>query len=275
MHSEATMRHRSGAVVVIALLVCGCSFEGAIDDGTLSMSDSDVVLEPGADPDLEGGDPAPQPSAQDKITHNGLAVEVLNTALADLQAEARGAFTGERLGSTAAGRTLREYVVACAFGPEDGGVLALASAWRSRPLGAEEGRWLSGCLIAHLNAAGVEVPISARGLRPELEPTPEVRQSYRVQEAAFYGDLFAAVQERFVCIGEDFSNIGDPDSWLQSRLCSWQEDCSIEPSGFCTGACMDAPGVWSDCSTYLDFDADAHDFRRYREVITIYLPERQ
>jgi hypothetical protein len=165
-------------------------------------------------------------------------------------------------------------VVACAFGPEDGGVLALAPAWLARPISAEEGRWLSGCLIGHLNAAGVEVPISARGPHPELEPTPEVRRTYRLQEAAFYGDLFAAVPERFVCIGEGFSDLADPDSWLQSRLCSWHDDCAIEPSGFCTGACLITPSVWSECTTYLDFDLDANDFRRYREVITIYLPEQ-
>jgi hypothetical protein len=93
---------------------------------------------------------------------------------------------GESLASTdllsdEGGRELLRYLVRCAL-PEGTeltgstgqasytfhGLVGLAPAWLDQPLKTSEQRWVSGCLLAHVNGYGVEVPISLRGQHPAL-----------------------------------------------------------------------------------------------------------
>ena len=84
---------------------------------------------------------------------------------------------GPDLEETEDGRELLSYVVRCALGPDEGlvasddgnqfdmpGALGLAPEWKNRPLDDDERYLISACLLAHVNAYGVSVPISVRAV---------------------------------------------------------------------------------------------------------------
>ena len=122
--------------------------------------------------------------------------------------------------ATAEGRDLMKYVARCALPPSatlrlddaDGtsvvGGLGLATDWLSQPLTRQGQRWLSACLLAHVNAFGEHVLISVRGAHPQLveSVTAEERQAMPVQEGAFFGNLFADEPIAYVCAGEGAVN---------------------------------------------------------------------
>jgi hypothetical protein len=253
------MRDRSGAVAAIVLAAAACQ--------------TPAIGEPGPSGRQEN----------DKIILNGLRVETFEAALPALVEEGGGPLTGERLTATADGRELLGYVARCALDVDQAvvgaggpywGELGLARDWLERAPTAAEGRWVSACLIASINADGATVPMSVRGPRPDLEPSDEVSAVYTLQEAAFFGDLFRPAPERFVCIGGAFSTdaLTDLESWYRQRLCSWQGGCAIQQQGFCTGLCRSVLGTYTDCNSWLDFDISTGDWRHYQEVVTIYLP---
>src|SRR5262249_53524270 len=83
------------------------------------------------------------------------------------------ALTDPSLASTAAKRTQLTYLVRCALPAElalytdqDGtrftfpGGLGLAPRWVDEAMTPSEERWVSACLLAHVNAVGTSVPIS-------------------------------------------------------------------------------------------------------------------
>jgi hypothetical protein len=108
-----------------------------------------------------------------------------------------------------------EYTVSCALAPGqsvdvavDGdtrtfdGSLGLAPAW-----GAEGGEcddtcmgWVSACLIARTNFEGESVPISLLGDHPGLEPSADESIVFPVEEATYFGDLFAETRVLYACL---------------------------------------------------------------------------
>src|SRR5690606_28611369 len=92
------------------------------------------------------------------------------------------------------GRDLLSYVARCALPEGDAlvaehggvtyefpGLLDLAPAWEDRALTAGEARQVSACLIAHVNAYGVSVPISLRSAGV-LDATAEEMSEFPVYE---------------------------------------------------------------------------------------------
>lgn len=108
-----------------------------------------------------------------------------------------------------------EYTVSCALAPGqsvdvavDGdvrtfeGSLALAPAW-----GAEGGEcdatcmgWVSACLIARTNFKGESVAISLLGDHPGLGPSADESIAFPVEEATYFGDLFAEPKGMYACL---------------------------------------------------------------------------
>jgi hypothetical protein len=164
------------------------------------------------------------------------------------------------------------------------GGLGLAPAW-----GATGGscdlscqRWVTGCLLARTNYAGVSVPISIRGPHAALTVSSTEKRDYAAHEAAYYGNLFAETPELYACEGDDaiagiakarFCGVDNPDCPLvitgpchdaacakpaQSEACE-NRDAKLGYATACHTASF-ACGTWPD-------DASA----TFAEVITVYV----
>jgi hypothetical protein len=121
------------------------------------------------------------------------------------------------------GRQILRYVISCAipsgitFVAEYDGVsyqflgdIGLAPAWMDRGLRETEQRWVSACLISRVNRFGVPVSISIRGPHKALKVSESEAYNYVVEEGAFYGNVFQAVDGAPIiwnaCSGRDQSS---------------------------------------------------------------------
>ncbi|HET6610841.1 MAG TPA: hypothetical protein VFG83_02580 [Kofleriaceae bacterium] len=296
-----TLRGAYCALAIGALLAAGaCS--GIIGDP------------PGTDPTA---DPAGRTNTADdqvvkshegKLSTNGLVLD--EGALAALSPAPLGdQWTGQNaialsptspmaaLAATPEGRELLRYVALCALDPEVtlvidqtspplrfAGLYALAPAWADSPLDDAGQRWVSACLLAHANATGDAVWVSLRGAHPGLSWDEAIRTDFPVQEAAYYGNLFAASPALFACLGQSLFNgqWATQDSYLNGRLCGVQESsCGLSQTGPCaslagtiggvpTGACEIAAGDgggFGNCHTARAGIASPV----LSEVVTVYL----
>jgi hypothetical protein len=111
--------------------------------------------------------------------------------------------------ATAEGRDYFTYIVSCAMPAgqvvvaTSGGVsynfpggLGLTPDWQSRALTGSEKRWVSACLLARVNAYGIEVAVSLRAEHPALAVGADEAATYGQAEGAFYGDVFATTDQK-------------------------------------------------------------------------------
>jgi hypothetical protein len=136
--------------------------------------------------------------------------------------------------STDAGREVFSAIVACAL-PEgttleadlpDGtfeffGDAGLAPEWIAQPLCAESQRWVSACLFSRVNSSDVAIPISVRGPNPALGADSDERETFSLQEGAFFGNYFTPKDDPiawFACRGIDKAR-GDAGD-LANRNCA-------------------------------------------------------
>jgi hypothetical protein len=203
------------------------------------------------------------------------APELDETAYISLNALAPGALldNGDALNALAAdaldgattalvdsepGRMLLSYVVRCALrageqasfpraGGSDlvySGLVGIARSWKGSPLGGSGQRLMTGCLMAHVNAVGTQVPISVRSASLGGTPLTE-KLLFPSQEMAVYGNFFAPATERdlFVCFGQAVAQslggsgglgtaLGLP-SYLDYRMCAVSESCGFQRVGAC------------------------------------------
>ena len=178
------------------------------------------------------------------------------------------------LQEAADGRALSPYLVKCALpaqrqiAAEDEklpGGLGLAPEWLERPMTAKERRWISACLLALMNASGEHVEVSLAGGHDNL---PSSAEEPVFREGAFYGDLFGAEPESFVCSGDEDV---EHSSARAKRVCTEPagegvSKCQMAHAGRCETACADGRAHDSGFGKCLGGD------RRYDEVITIFLP---
>jgi hypothetical protein len=184
------------------------------------------------------------------------------------------------LASTATKRELLTYLVRCAL-PENitlytqhgaerftfKGSMGLAPRWLYEAMTPSEERWVSACLLAHVNYFGRTVPISLRA-NPPVVPTLAVsdgeQQDFSIFEGGFFGNLFQLSPVAYTCRGDR-----TPDQArnpiFQSRVCTHETGSStadgipITPCHFLvTGRCEDPASFTVD---------GIH----YTEVIFIYL----
>jgi hypothetical protein len=158
---------------------------------------------------------------------------------------------------TADGRELLKYIVTCAIPSgitllgehedvtyEFPGDIGLAPSWIDRALGESEQRWVSACLLARVNRFGIPVSISIRGPHKALKVSEAEARNYSVEEGAFYGNVFTAVEEPVVwnaCRGRDEA-ISESGT-LDLRDCSEPDPenpgftlCSLNYAGDCARA---------------------------------------
>jgi hypothetical protein len=169
------------------------------------------------------------------------------------------------LASTARKREQLTYLVRCAL-PEGvevytqqgadrftfPGRIGLAPRWVAEPMTPREERWVSACILAHVNAFGKHVQISLRATPPpvpELQASEEEQQAFPIFEGGFFGNLFAPTPVAYACQGVRTPEQAQ-DPVLQERVCTQATDAFTadgKPVTRCrfilTGPCEEAASV--------------------------------
>lgn len=188
-----------------------------------------------------------------------------------------GAGTGELLASEE-GREILAYVVQCAL--EDGdvltasvdgqtyefpGLLGLVPDWEHHGIDLDEQRLVSACLLAHVNAFGVSVPISVRA-HHVVTSTPQERRDYPVYEGTFFGQLFdGETMWAYACQGSLAEAALEHSYDRELRRCTDATDeCAIVTVGRCRDVCRERSQDegWTECWA---------DGVRYDDAISVYL----
>jgi hypothetical protein len=178
-------------------------------------------------------------------------------------------------------RELLKYVVSCALDKDDDvsiridghrydfpGELGLAPQWGGAHGSCDRScqRWVTACVLARVDAAGVKRTISLRGDNPALEPVKRELRQFTDREATYYGNLFVRDRPLYACLSPDKSE--DP------RVCGDSlADCPMTVVGSCDDACADEGpyGDYVGCSDR----GRAGRGTVYQESITVFLPKQQ
>jgi hypothetical protein len=201
----------------------------------------------------------------------------------------------------APGRELLSYMVKCALKSYQSlsvmhegvtytfqGQIGLAYDWISNPLtDPKKQRWVSACLLAHVNGYGIQVPISLRGSHPALYASDAEKAEFKVQETAFYGNVFVADPDAgstfFSCGGYGIGLLcgATPETLRPQRSCADAASCGLTFPGMCKNP-MTKQGNSCRVANYSGYlechetvsDAEglfASNATTYKEVITVYL----
>ena len=218
------------------------------------------------------------------LSANALSANALSANALSANALSANALTATALRDPLA-RQFLKYVVSCALPPDarlvigvDGtsysftGELGLAPEW-----GAEHGacdgdcqRWVSACVLARVDYAGVKRLISLRGDHRALRASARELRDYPVREATYYGNLFAEGQTRFLCLS--------PGQSSDERVCGPSlTSCPMTVMGSCASACrhMGPQGSFVDCAVAPSRARQSHcedDDGAIHHTVTVYLP---
>ena len=124
------------------------------------------------------------------------------------------------LAATAAKREQLKYLVRCASSADvalyadiDGerftfpGSIGLAPRWLTEAMAPSEERWVSACLLAHVNYFGKHVRISIRATAvsvPELKASADEQQTFSIFEGGFFGNPFRPLPSRLYPSGRAY-----------------------------------------------------------------------
>jgi hypothetical protein len=230
--------------------------------------------------------------ATNRLATNQLATDVLS---ADPSAQ--------ELLATPEGRDLYSYIVSCALPADvtivatvDGipyefpGSIGLAPRWLKHKLSRSGQGWVSACLLARVNAHDTVEPISMRGKTPALTTSPGELAAFPLQEAAFYGNVFAADSDPpdwNACRGQDQAlgetgglvdrDCGEPDPFDSAHTqCgfTYAGDCAdytpVIPTAYACKAYDPTGGFYLSCHAVPGLRKWPH-ARTYRQVITTYV----
>jgi hypothetical protein len=262
------LRNHSCFVAVGAMLlgsVAGCG--GEVDDDldtAVSSAITDNALSANA-------------LSANALSANALSANALSANALSANALSANALIANALRDPLA-REFLKYVVSCALDDGDdisvrvdgkkytfSGSLGLAPEWGAAR-GSCDGdcqRWVSACVLARVDFAGVKRPISLRGEHRALRPDPGELRDYRVAEGAYFGNLFVKNQPRYLCLA--------PGQDSNERVCGPSlKDCPMTVVGSCEDACahMGPNRSFAECST----SGEAGRHRVYEETITVFLP---
>jgi hypothetical protein len=211
------------------------------------------------------------------LTANALTANALTANALTANALTANALTANGLKDPLA-REFLKYAVSCAL-PEgtevsmklDGvrysfpGSLGLAPEWGKKN-GSCDGscqRWVSGCMLARVDAAGVKRDISIRGANPGLLPEKGELRAYPEREATYFGNLFIKGQPRFLCLS--------PDQTSNERVCGdSMTSCPMTVVGACQDACV-FEGLFGGFQLCSDAGKAWHG-TTYLESVTVFLP---
>jgi len=270
------MRH-SLCVALVALLPLAV-FACATDEEEPTLDDSDLVSFNGLAPEA--------------LLGNGDALMALGAAPLD------GATT--ELTGTKDGQALLTDVVKCALDTGDAasfplpdgtslvlpGLLGLAPNWKGGAIGEADQRFMTACLMAHVNGRETPFPISVRSERRKVDVTEEL--AFPAEEMAVFGNIFVPADQRELsaCFGEAVAQtlgssggVGDRlgvPNYLDVRFCSIDEQCGFNLVGACFRFDRSVPT--SACENRSDFYAECHESPiqvsrtpSIHEAVTVYL----
>jgi hypothetical protein len=212
------------------------------------------------------------------LTANALTANALTANALTANALTANALTANGLMDPLAIEFLK-YVVSCALNDNQSltlgtgstkvtlpGSLGLAPQWGLKN-GACDGscqRWVSACVLARVDAAGVERPISVRGPNLALLPSWSELGTYTQREATYFGNVFAPGQPKFLCL--------PPGADSDERVCGdSMTDCPMTVVGSCARDCL-TQGLFGD----YDVCSDAGRIgtgHTYLESVTVFLPK--
>ncbi len=226
--------------------------------GALSLSLS-LGLFGCALPDLEQSTSALQSGdalSPNHLTHNSASYAKLaeHRLSEDQLPDGRFAFNAldNDIHETSAGRDLVRFATRCALADGDTlivdlegdtveypGSFGLAEAWVDEPLSQDGQSRISACMIAHVNAFGVGVPLSFRLVSGRRDQNNRIFSHY---EGAFFGNLFNESEgPAYSCYGQSPPTRFDVragDRML--RLCAGETCGRIESLGSCQSICQDS-----------------------------------
>jgi|SRR6185312_4934259 len=242
-----------------------------------------------------GGEPPPStgPIAVAAVTENSLMLNALTSNSLMLNALTSNALMLNALTSNALmlnalapdgvirpdTAQFMKYLVSCALTDKQSldltlggqsyhfpGGVGLAPQW-GMPGGTCDGscqRWVSACLLARVDAAGVEREISVRGLHPALVPSRSEMSTYTQREATYFGNVFVTGQPRFLCL--------PPGATSDERVCGdSMSKCPMTVLSSCSNTCLfQGPfGEYDICSD----SGKRLSGNTYFESVTVFLPK--
>jgi hypothetical protein len=220
------------------------------------------------------------------LTYNALTYNRLDEHVLVLNADRAG-----DLPDTDSGRQLLQYIARCALAEGDflrvesagrvwhfPGLLGVAASWEHASLDMDEQEILTACLLAHVNAFGVSVPISVRS--PLLAAAGEDESAvFYYGDGAFYGNLSAPSPQRYACqirANEYFDEVTQTmesaaSPFASQRICAGENTaarCGMVFTGYCDEVC---DVVERDGNQWRFGDCLGADGRRYTHAFTVWL----
>jgi len=132
------------------------------------------------------------------------------------------------------------------------GGLGLADSWDQSPPTDDQKKWVSACLMAHVNSAlpaPKSIQVSIRGAAPSLTETALEKGAIGTFDGVFFGDLFSSPNKRYICNSTwtPFSN------YSTTLLADWGRQCFFSGDGCggvfttvdCNSVCTAAGGDYA------------------------------
>jgi hypothetical protein len=175
---------------------------------------------------------------------------------------------GSPLMSSTAGRNTLSYLVKCALPANRSitkkdqygksytftGGLGVGPAWETGSCGQSCQQWVSACLVAHINTAGVKVPlwmVATPQSHPQIGWT--LSPTYPNQEGSFFGNVFVSPPVMHYCNGRNFDagvvpgRIGSGSAAPYTNPWGYNTRCDA----YCTAADYpDAASGYKACAGY-------------------------
>jgi hypothetical protein len=203
-------------------------------------------------------------------------------------------FDSERAGDlphTESGRQLLQYIARCALVQGDvlrvessgdvwhfPGLLGMAPSWETESLDLEGQQIMTGCLLAHVNAFGVSVPLSVRS-NQLAEAGEDESAVYFYGDGAFYGNLYLGSPKKYACeiranrfYDASTGSITTAASpYSARRICADRAgaaQCEMVFTGYCDQVCG---AIERDGNQWRFSECLGADGNRYHHAVTVWL----
>jgi hypothetical protein len=220
------------------------------------------------------------------LTLNALTLNRLDGGVLVFDSESAG-----ELPHTESGRQLLQYIARCALVEGDvlrvessgdvwhfPGLLGMAPSWETEPLALDGQHIMTACLLAHVNAFGVSVPLSVRS-GALAEAGEDESAVYFYGDGAFYGNLYLATPKKYACEiranefrDDSTGSIATASSPYSSRrICANRDgaaECDMQFTGYCDQVCAT---IERDGNQWRFSDCLGADGRRYHQAVTVWL----